>query len=140
MGILALRFVRPERRNLLAGSGSWCSAPSASGSRSGACSRWTRSSATRGPTRWSSCVVTQLGLSPAQARSQVLATLGTNGIDVQAQFALWLTLAGRRARGRGRVRGPGVGATKRVAGDAIDPDTLTASARRDEPERRAPDV
>ena len=36
VGILALRFVRPERRNAARRRRSWCSAPSGSRSRSGA--------------------------------------------------------------------------------------------------------
>jgi hypothetical protein len=73
-------------------------------------------------------VVTQLGLSPAEARSQVLAALGTSGVEVQAQLSLWLTLIGSILAIAGGFVDLAWVRHKRVAGDAIDPDTLTASA------------
>jgi hypothetical protein len=126
VGILALRFVRPERRNLLAGGivvlgavgfgiALWCVI---------ALDTVVRDSGTDALIE---LVITQLGLSPAEARSQVIAALGTNGIEVQAQFSLWLTLAGSVLAVAGGFVDLAWVQRKRVAGDAIDPDTLTAS-------------
>ena len=67
--------------------------------------------------------------SQADARSEVARALGTKASQVQAQISLWLTLSDRRPRDRRRVRRSGLGtAASALAGDAIDPDTLTASA------------
>jgi hypothetical protein len=126
VGILALRFVRPERRNLLAGGivvlggigfaiALWCML---------ALDSVVRDS---GIDALIDLVVTQLGLAPAEARRQVLAALGTNGVDVQAQFSLWLTLVGSLLAIAGGFVDLAWVRRKRVAGDAIDPDTLTAS-------------
>ncbi len=111
VGILALRFVRPERRNLLAGGivvlgavgfgiALWCVI---------ALDSVVRDS---GIDALIDLVVTQLGLTPAEAR-----TPGARRARHQrrrgAGAALALADAGRiGARGRGRVRGPGVGATQ----------------------------
>ncbi len=127
VGILALRFVPPERRNLLAGGivvlgaigfgiALWCLI---------ALDSVVRDS---GTDALIALVVTELGLSPAEARSQVLAALGTNGIEVQAQLSLWLTLTGSVLAIAGGLVDLAWVRHKRVAGDTIDPDTLTANA------------
>jgi hypothetical protein len=73
----------------------------------------------------------------------VLAALGTSGVEVQAQLSLWLTLIGSVLAVAGGFVDLAWVRRKRVAGDAIDPDTLTASAAEatSEPEAgSAPDV
>ena len=125
VGILALRFVRPERRNLLAGGivvlgaigfglALWCVI---------ALDSVVRDTGIEGLI---DLVVTQLGLDPAEARRQVLAALGTTGVEVQAQLSLWLTLLGSLLAIAGGVVDLAWVRRKRDAGDAIDPDTLTA--------------
>ena len=126
MGILALRFVRPERRNLLAGGivvlaltgvgiAAWCLL---------ALDSVVRDSGVDGLV---DLVVAQLGLSAAEARRQVLAALGSAGIDIQAQLSLWLALAGSALAVAGGIVDLAWVRQKRVAGDAIDPDTLSAA-------------
>ena len=126
VGILALRFVRPERRNLLAGGivvlgaigfgiALWCVIALDSVVHD------------TGVDALIELVATQLGLSSAEARSQVLAALGTNGVEVQAQFSLWLTLIGSVVAVAGGFVDLAWVRRKRVAGDAIDPDTLVVS-------------
>jgi hypothetical protein len=125
-GILALRFVRPERRNLLAGGivvlaltgvgiAAWCLL---------ALDSVVRDSGVDGLV---DLVVAQLGLSAAEARRQVLAALGSAGIDIQAQLSLWLALAGSALAVAGGIVDLAWVRQKRVAGDAIDPDTLSAA-------------
>jgi len=125
LAILGLRFVRPERRNLLAGGivvlgvvgfaiALWCVIALDSVVRD------------TGIDTLVDLVVTQLGLSPAEARSQVLAALGTSGVEVQAQLSLWLTLAGSLLAIVGGIVDLAWVRHKRDAGDAIDPDTSTA--------------
>lgn len=126
IGILALRFVKPERRNLLAGTivalgvvgfclTVWCVV---------ALESVVRDTGTDGLVE---LVVTQLGLSSAEAREQVLAALGATGIEVQAQLSLWVTLAGSTLAIAGGIVDLAWVRRKRVAGDSIDPDTLTAT-------------
>lgn len=127
VGILALRFVRPERRSLLAGG------IVALGAIGFAIALWcviALDSVVRdsGIDALIDLVITQLGLTPAEARRQVLAALGTSGVEVQAQFSLWLTLAGSLLAVAGGFVDLAWVRRKRDAGDAIDPDTLTASA------------
>jgi hypothetical protein len=126
VGILALRFVRPERRNLLAGGivvlaltgvgiAAWCLL---------ALDAVVRDSGVDGLV---DLVVAQLALSAAEARRQVLAALGSAGIDIQAQLSLWLALAGSALAVAGGIVDLAWVRQKRVAGDAIDPDTLSAA-------------
>ena len=73
----------------------------------------------------------------------MLAALGTSGVEVQAQLSLWLTLAGSVLAVAGGFVDLAWVRRKRDAGDAIDPDTLAASAAEttSEPEADgAPDV
>jgi hypothetical protein len=133
VGILALRFVRPERRNLLAAGivvlgvigfaiALWCVIALDSVVRD------------TGIDALVDLVVTQLGLTPAEARSQVLAALGTSGVEVQAQLSLWLTLAGSLLAVAGGFVDLAWVRHKRDAGDAIDPDTLAARTPEAAPE------
>jgi hypothetical protein len=126
VSILALRFVTPERRNLLAGGivvlalvgvvlAVWCVL---------ALDSVVRDTGVNGLV---DLVATQLGLSAAEARSQVLAALGATGIDVRVQASLWVTLTGSILAVAGGIVDLAWVRHKRVAGDAIDPDTLTAT-------------
>ena len=139
VGILALRLVRPERRNQIAwgivvlgavgfGVALWCMIALDSVVHD------------TGIDSLIDLAGSQLGLTPAEARSQVLAALGTSGIEVQAQLSLWLTLIGALLAIAGGFVDLAWVRHKRDAGDTIDPDTRTASA---EPsggvEERAPD-
>ncbi len=141
VGILALRFVRPKRRNVLAGGivvlgaigfgiAFWCVIALDSVVRD------------TGIDALVDLVVTQLGLTPAEAHTRVLTALGTNGIEVQVQLSLWLTLVGSVLAVVGGFVDLAWVRHKRVAGDSIDPDTLTASAveTSSDVEDGAPDV
>ena len=125
VGILALRFVRPERRNLLAGGivvlavlgagiSIWCLVALESIVRD------------TGIDALVEYVSTQLGLTTAEARQEVLAALGATGVDIQAQVSLWVTLIGSLLAVAGGVVDLAWVRQKRVAGDTIDPDTFSA--------------
>jgi hypothetical protein len=125
VAILALRFVRPGRRNLLAGGivalavagmgiAAWCLVALDSVVRD------------TGVESLIELVSTQLGLSIVEARSEVLAAMGVAGIDVRAQVSLWLTLGGSVLAVAGGIVDLAWVRQKRVAGDAIDPDTLSS--------------
>jgi hypothetical protein len=127
VGILALRFVRPERRNLLAGGivvlaligagiAIWCLVALESVVRD------------TGVDALVDFVSAQLGLTTAEARQEVLAALGATGVDIQAQASLWVTLVGSLLAAAGGVVDLAWVRQKRVAGDTIDPDTLSPSS------------
>ncbi len=126
VAILALRFVRPERRNLLAagivvlavigaGISIWCLVALESIVRD------------TGIDALVEYVSTQLGLTTSEARQEVLAALGATGVDIQAQASLWMTFIGSLLAVAGGVVDLAWVRQKRVAGDTIDPDTLSAS-------------
>jgi len=127
VGILGLRFVRPGRRQLLAGSltllalvgvgvAAWCVLA--------------RDSLFRdtGIDRLVDLVVTQLGISMTRAREQVVAASAAAGIDVRAKISLWVTLAGSVVAFGGGLVDLAWVRQKRMAGDAIDPDTLPTTS------------
>ena len=120
VSILALRFVRPERRNLLAGGivvlalvgvalTVWCVV---------ALDSVVRDTGIDGLV---DLVATQLGLTAAEARSEVLAALGATGIDVQVQTSLWVTLAGSVLAVAGGFVDLAWVRQKRAAGDTPQP-------------------
>lgn len=113
LGILALRFVRPERRNLLAsgitvlalvalGIALWCVAALES-------------------------VVRDTGLSQAIGAYGRKAVTD-NGIDLRRQVGLLITIAGAIVAVAGGLVDLAWVRHKRIAGDAIDPDTLPVGA------------
>ena len=132
-GILALRFVRPDRRRLVAfgliafamvalGLAVWCLAAAGT------------VVADAGVDALVKMVVEQLGLSNEEARRQVLTVMDTAGIEVRAQVGLWTSLIGASLAVAGGFVDLVWVRHKRFAGDAIDPDTLPE--RPAEPPRR----
>lgn len=125
LGILALRFVRPERRNAMA------VGIVVAGLAALALAAWCllgRDSVFRdmGIDGLVSAVVKQLGLSPAEARKEVLAASGAAGIDVRTKVSLFVTLGGSLLATAGGLVDLAWVRQKRLVGDAIDPDTLPA--------------
>ena len=126
VAILALRFVRPSarparRRVVVLGA-------VGAGVRSGASSRWS-------PVRDAGIdalvelVVTQQGL-PRPRRADRCGRARDGGVDLQARRRSGCRSSVRRSRSAGGLVDLAWVMQKRVAGDAIDPDTLTASAGR----------
>jgi hypothetical protein len=126
VAILALRFVRPDRRAasavaivalalLALGLSIWCVLA--------------LDDIVRDPGVESliALVVQELGLPETEARRLVVEALGTTGIDVRAQAGLWITLGGAAVATVGGLVDLAWVREKRRAGDAIDPDTSTAS-------------
>lgn len=131
VGVLALRFVRPERRASMAVAiialavvalalALWSVA---------ALSAVVRDSGVDGLVR---LIGEELGLSSGEARRQILRVLDSTGIDVRARLGLWLAVAGGGLAVAGGVVDLMWVGRKRAAGDAIDPDTL-AVARHEAP-------
>lgn len=123
-GILALRFVRPERRRTTAfgiiacaivglGLAVWCLAAVGS------------VVADAGVDALVKTAVEQLGLSNEEARRQVLQVMDTAGIEVRAQVGLWTSVAGGALAIAGGLVDLAWVRQKRLAGDAIDPDTFS---------------
>ena len=120
IGILALRFVRPERRNAIA------VAIVVAGSIALALGVWALLAL--------DSVVHDVGvdeLARVYGRQEVLKTMSEQGVAVKAQTGLWMTVAGGVLATVGGFVDLAWVRHKRDAGDAIDPDTLTASASRD---------
>jgi hypothetical protein len=133
VGVLSLRFVRPDRRAPLAvalvamgllalGLAGWCVLA------------LERVVGGTGVEALVDEVVAQLGLTQAEARELVTQVLATAGVEVQAQTGLWLTVAGALVATVGGLLDLAWVRRKRLAGDAIDPDTLTAPAAPQPPE------
>jgi hypothetical protein len=133
VGILALRFVRPERRAPLAvalvamgllalGLAVWCVL---------ALDAVVEDT---GVNALIDTVAAQLGISEAEARELVTQVLATAGVEVQAQAGLWLTVAGAVLATVGGLLDLAWVRRKRLVGDAIDPDTLPAPAAPQPPE------
>jgi len=122
--IVALRFVRPERRRTVAfgiiacatvalGLSLWCLLAVGS------------VVANAGVDALIKTVVEQLGLSNEEARRQVLQVLDTAGIEVRAQMGLWTCVAGAALAVAGGLVDLAWVRHKRLAGDTIDPDTFS---------------
>ena len=82
-------------------------------------------------------ILVGLGISATKAREQVLRTMSRQGIAVKAQVGLWMTVAGGVLATAGGFVDLAWVRQKKLAGNAIDPDTLpakTASAERTGPD------
>jgi hypothetical protein len=131
IGILALRFVRPERRKAMA------VAIVVAGLVALALGLWAVLAL--------ESVVRDTGvdeLSKVYGRQEVLEAMSKEGIAVKAQIGLWMTVVGSVLAVAGGFVDLAWVRQKRLVGDAIDPDTLTASAAEttSEPGASAPDV
>lgn len=120
VGILALRFVRPERRNAMA------------------VAIVVAGLATLGLGLWAllalRSVVQDSGvdeLAKAYGRQDVLRAMSKEGIAAKAQAGLWMTVAGGVLATAGGLVDLAWVRQKRLAGDAIDPDTLPATTEPD---------
>jgi hypothetical protein len=127
IGILALRFVRPERRNMIGilltvaaalclGIAAWCLVSLESVIHGTGIDALTKH------------VADVLGISEAQARRAVVRTMQLKGIHVRAQTGLWMAAAGGVLGTVGGFVDLAWVRQKRIAGNAIDPDTLPARA------------
>ena len=130
IGILALRFVRPEHRIAMGilltvaaliglGIAAWCLI--------------SLESVIHG-TGIESLVkhlVDVLGMSEAEARRAVVRTMQEKGIDVRAQTGLWMVAAGGVVATVGGFVDLAWVRQKRIAGNAIDPDTLPVGTEPD---------
>jgi hypothetical protein len=130
IGILALRFVRPERRSMVGiiltvaglvcfGIAVWCLVSLESVIHGTGIDALTKH------------VADVLGISEAQARQAVLGTMQQRGIDVRAQTGLWMAAAGGALATAGGSVDLAWVRQKRIAGNAIDPDTLPAKTEPD---------
>ncbi|MGZ5298430.1 MAG: hypothetical protein ACXWEJ_03600 [Actinomycetota bacterium] len=120
IGILALRFVRPERRNAMA------IAIVVAGLAALALGLWVLVAL--------KSVVRDTGvdeLAKLYGRQQVLKTMSTQGIAVKAQVGLWMTVAGGVLATAGGSVDLAWVRQKRLVGDAIDPDTLSTKTEPD---------
>jgi hypothetical protein len=72
-----------------------------------------------------------LGVPAARARHEVLQTMSKEGIAVKAQTGLWMTVAGGVLATAGGLVDLAWVRQKRIAGNAIDPDTLPANTEPD---------
>jgi hypothetical protein len=128
VGILALRFVAPRRRRSVATAivvaaalalaiVLWCALALDSVVRD------------TGVDQLIKAVVTNLGMSEEKARALVLRGMAHEGIDVRAQAGLWLTFAGGALAVAGGLVDLAWVRQKRLAGNAIDPDTLPEPAQ-----------
>ena len=125
IGILALRFVRPERRNMVGilltvaglvclGIAVWCLVSLESVIHGTGIDALVKR------------VADVLGMSEVQARQAVLRTMQQKGIDVRAQTGLWMAAAGGLLATVGGFVDLAWVRQKRISGNAIDPDTLPA--------------
>jgi hypothetical protein len=129
IAILALRFVRPERRNAVA------IAIVVAGATGLALGLWTLL-ALRSVVQDTGvdALVKTLeggGMSASKALQLVLTTMREQGIAVDAQIGLWMTVAGGVLATAGGFVDLAWVRQKRIAGNAIDPDTLPAKTAQD---------
>jgi hypothetical protein len=122
VAILALRFVRPERRTALAAS------ITAMGLAALGIAVWCVSSleavvTDNGVDTLVDTVVTQLGIAESEARRLVEQALGTAGVEIQARAGLWVVLVGAVLATIGGLVDLAWVRRKRELGDAIDADT-----------------
>lgn len=127
VGILALRFVLPERRPIVAaailviaalalGIGTWCVVAVDSVIRD------------MGVTHLVNVLVDAGGMPVDRARALVARGLTRFGIDVEPQIGLWLVVAGGALAVAGGIVDIAWVRRKRQAGDTIDPDTFSEAA------------
>jgi hypothetical protein len=124
IAILALRFVRPERRNAMA------IAITVAGLAALALGLWAllalRSVVQDTGVDALVKILVGLGISATKAREQVLRTMSRQGIAVKAQVGLWMTVAGGVLAMAGGFVDLAWVRQKKIAGNTIDPDTLPA--------------
>ncbi len=124
IAILALRFVRPERRNAMA------IAITVAGLAALALGLWAllalRSVVQDTGVDALVKIFVGLGISATKAREQVLRTMSRQGIAVKAQVGLWMTVAGGVLAMAGGFVDLAWVRRKKIAGNTIDPDTLPA--------------
>ncbi len=120
IGILALRFIRPGRRNAMA------IAIVVAGLAALALGLWVLLAL--------KSVVRDTGvneLARVYGRQEVLKTMSTEGIAVKAQIGLWMTVAGGVLATAGGLVDLAWVRQKRLVGNAIDPDTLPTKTEPD---------
>jgi hypothetical protein len=120
VGILALRFVRPERRNAMA------IAIVVAGLAALALGLWTLLAL--------KSVVQDIGvdeLAKIYGRQEVLRAMSKEGIAVKAQTGLWMTVTGGVLATAGGFVDLAWVRQKRLVGNAIDPDTLPVKTEPD---------
>ncbi len=124
IAILALRFVRPERRNAMA------IAITVAGLAALALGLWAllalKSVVQDTGVDALVKIFVGLGISATKAREQVLRTMSRQGIAVKAQVGLWMTVAGGVLAMAGGFVDLAWVRQKKIAGNTIDPDTLPA--------------
>ena len=129
IGILALRFVRPQRRVAMAVAivifgvvalalGLWALLALKSVVHDTSVDALVKT-------------VEGLGIPAAKARQEVLQTMSKEGIAVKVQTGLWMTVAGGVLATAGGLVDLAWVRHKRIAGNAIDPDTLPAKTEPD---------
>lgn len=120
IGILALRFVRPDRRNAMA------VAIVVAGLVALALGLWVLLAV--------KSVMRDTGvdeLAKVYGRQEVLKTMSREGIAVKAQIGLWMAVAGSVLATAGGFVDLAWVRQKRLVGNAIDPDTLPAETEPD---------
>ena len=123
IAILALRFVRPERRNAMA------IAIIVAGLAALALGLWALLALKSVADTDVDALVKKLvalGISAANARQLVLQTMSREGIAVKAQAGLWMSVAGGVLATAGGFVDLAWVRQKKISGNAIDPDTLPA--------------
>jgi hypothetical protein len=130
IGIMALRFVLPEHRRIVAIAilvfaglalltGLWCVVAIDSAIRA------------IGVTHLVNVLVDAGGMTVSQAQALVAQGLTRFGIDVKPQIGLWLVVAGGALAVAGGILDLAWVRRKREAGDTIDPDTFSEDAHRE---------
>jgi hypothetical protein len=123
IGILALRFVRPDRR-LIVAAGILVLALAAVLVSLVALATLHSVVRDAGTDALIREVAEQLGMSMAAARVRVTQALARLGIGIRAQIGLWLALAGAAIAAVGGILDLLWVRQKRIRGESIDPDTL----------------
>ena len=138
IAILALRFVRPERRNAMA------IAIIVAGLAALALGLWAllalKSVVHDTGVDALVKILVGLGVSATKARQQVLETMSREGIAVKAQAGLWMTVAGGVLATAGGFVDLAWVRQKKIAGNTIDPDTLPAKAEAASADGTGPDA
>jgi hypothetical protein len=124
IAILALRFVRPERRNAMA------IAIVVAGLAALALGLWAllalKSVVQDTGVDALVKLLVGIGVSATKAREQVLQTMSREGIAIKAQAGLWMSVAGGVLATAGGFVDLAWVRQKKISGNAIDPDTLPA--------------